>query len=215
MRGRSGCPTGQEKNSVGATGESLSDFLQGKVGYRVAPSSDPASPAHLPPEGKALGEMSPIWKPSFTNMLSNIFSLENASQIGLGIPEETAPLSYQRQRSPKRASESERAINPGSRGLPLVFFPPTFFKESRAPPPESAGPRGATPQGQLRSDPPVGYTAPYSPSSSGNPSIKFMFCTAAPEAPLPRLSKRAVMVVCSSWPQTMRRSWLVPTKVSE
>ncbi len=27
----------------------------------------------------------------------------------------------------------------GSRGLPLVFFPPTFFKESRAPPPESAG----------------------------------------------------------------------------
>ena len=86
-----------------------------------------------------MGEMSPIWKPSFTNMLSNIFSLENASQIGLGIPEETAPLSYQRQRSPKRASESERAINPGSRGLPLVFFPPTFFKESRAPPPESAG----------------------------------------------------------------------------
>ena len=32
---------------------------------------------------------------------------------------------------------------PGSRGLPLVFFPPTFFKESRAPPPESAGPPGA------------------------------------------------------------------------
>ena len=55
MRGRSGCSTGQEKNSVGATGESLSDFLQGKVGYRVAPSSDPASPAHLPPKGKALG----------------------------------------------------------------------------------------------------------------------------------------------------------------
>ena len=30
-------------------------FLQGKVGYRIAPSSDPASPAHLPPKGKALG----------------------------------------------------------------------------------------------------------------------------------------------------------------
>ena len=41
MRGRSTCPTGQEKNSVGATGESRSDFLQGKVGYRVAPSSAP------------------------------------------------------------------------------------------------------------------------------------------------------------------------------
>ena len=59
MRGRSTCPTGQEKNSVGATGESLSDFLQGKVGYRVAPSSDPASPAHLPPKGKALGREEP------------------------------------------------------------------------------------------------------------------------------------------------------------
>ena len=36
-----------------------SSFLQGKVGYRVAPSSDPASPAHLPPEGKALGREEP------------------------------------------------------------------------------------------------------------------------------------------------------------
>src|SRR5699024_11665017 len=107
----------------------------------------------------------------------------------------------------------------------------TFFKESRAPPPESAGdsrrrvhpatvptellpmtegpgplsphfsgemgtpagqaaPRGAAPQGQLRSGQTVGYADLYNPSSSGNPSIKFMFCTAAPEAPLPRLSKR-------------------------
>ena len=32
----------------------------------------------------------------------------------------------------------------GARGLPLVFFPPTFFKESRAPrPPESQGAPGA------------------------------------------------------------------------
>ncbi len=29
------------------------------------------------------------------------------------------------------------------------------------------------------------------PYSSGNPSISRMFCTAAPEAPLPRLSSRA------------------------
>ena len=172
MRGRSGCPTGQEKNSVGATGESLSDFLQGKVGYRVAPSSDPASPAHLPPEGKALGEMSPIWKPSFTNMLSNIFSPENASQIGLGIPEETAPLSYQRQRSPKRASESERAINPGSRGLPLVFFPPTFFKESRAPPRSSAGnPRCRAHPATVPTEPPADDRGP-PPGRRGNGALR-------------------------------------------
>ena len=48
MRGRPGCPTEQEKNSVEATGGSPPFlFLQGKVGYWIAPSSDPASPAHL------------------------------------------------------------------------------------------------------------------------------------------------------------------------
>ena len=48
MRGRPGCPTGQKKNSVEATaGSPRFLLLQGKVGYRIAPSSDPASPAHL------------------------------------------------------------------------------------------------------------------------------------------------------------------------
>ena len=48
MRGRPGCPTEQEKNSVEATGGSPPFlFLHGKVGYWIAPSSDPASPAHL------------------------------------------------------------------------------------------------------------------------------------------------------------------------
>ena len=61
MRGRPVCPTGQKKNSVGATGgSSLFLLLQGKVGYRVAPSSDPASPAHLPPKGKALSAGRPL-----------------------------------------------------------------------------------------------------------------------------------------------------------
>ena len=55
MRGRPGCPTGQKKNTVEATaGSPRFLLLQGKVGYRIAPSSDPASPAHLPPKGKAL-----------------------------------------------------------------------------------------------------------------------------------------------------------------
>ncbi len=49
MRGRPGCPTGQKKNSVEATDESPPFLLlQGKVGYQVAPSSDPVcAPAHL------------------------------------------------------------------------------------------------------------------------------------------------------------------------
>ena len=60
MRGRPTCPTGQKKNTVEATGGSPRFLLlQGKVGYRIAPSSDPASPAHLPPKGKALGREEP------------------------------------------------------------------------------------------------------------------------------------------------------------
>lgn len=38
----------------------------------------------------------------------------------------------------------------------------------------------------------------------------FMFCTAAPEAPFPRLSKRAVTVVFSSLPHTTSYSLFVP-----
>ena len=43
-----------------------------------------------------------------------------------------------------------------------------------------------------------------SPVVSGNPSMMFMFWTAAPEAPFPRLSKRAVTVNASSFPATTR-----------
>ena len=49
-----------------------------------------------------------------------------------------------------------------------------------------------------------------SPVVSSIPRTMFMFCTAAPEAPLPRLSKSAVTVVCSSLPHTTTRSSLVP-----
>ena len=178
MRGRPGCPTGQEKNSVEATGGSPPFlFLQGKVGYWIAPSSDPASPAHLPPEGKALG----VGAQRVENFLSQkcfpaYFFRKNASQIGFSIPDEIAPRPHQRQRSPKRANESERAIKTRVQGGALVFFPPTFFKESRAPPRSSAGnprcrvhpatvpaepptdDRGSRPMGGFT--PPPGSTAP-------------------------------------------------------
>ena len=58
MRGRPGCPTGQEKQPVGAT-VSNPPFLQGKVGYQIAPSSAPVCAlGHLPPEGKAFAQRS-------------------------------------------------------------------------------------------------------------------------------------------------------------
>ena len=141
MRGRPGCPTGQEKTSVGATVGSLA-FSTRKGWVQGRPLIRPGFAGPPSPQGEGFGawrHSGAGWKPSFPKMLSSIVSLENASQISLSIPEEIAPQPYQRQRSPKRASGSKRAINPGSRGLPLVFFPPTFFKESRAPPPESAG----------------------------------------------------------------------------
>ena len=37
-----------------------------------------------------------IWELSFAKMLSNIFFPKNASQIGFSIPEEIAPLPYQK-----------------------------------------------------------------------------------------------------------------------
>ena len=49
-----------------------------------------------------------------------------------------------------------------------------------------------------------------SPVASSMPSMMFMFWTAAPEAPLPRLSKRAVTLVWPSWPQTTIFKWFVP-----
>ena len=85
-----------------------------------------------------------IWRLSFTKMLFSIFFLENASQIGFGIPEEIAPLLYQRQRPPKRASGSKRAIKPGVQGAPP---PALFLPISR----EKWGPRRAGgPPGALR-----------------------------------------------------------------
>ena len=89
------------------------------------------------------------------------FPPKNASQIGLSIPEEIVPLSCQGQRSQKPASGNERLYKMGSRGLPLVFFPPTFFKESRAPPPESAGnPRCRVHPATVPTEPPTDDRGP-------------------------------------------------------
>ncbi len=140
---------------------------------RLGTGSPPHPPqcAHwgtFPPRGRLLhsGVVRAITGP--IKMLSSIFPLENASQIGLNIPEVTAPLSYQRQRSPKRANESERAIKTRVQGGALVFFPPTFSKESRAPPPESAGPPGALrPKGGFGAAHPKGTRSPTALSDGG------------------------------------------------
>ena len=85
----------------------------------------------------------------FWKMLLEHIFLENASQIGLSIPEGIAPRTDQRERSPKRASDSKRAIKPGSRGrAPALFLP--ISREKWGPPPGRRGPRGAAPRGLVR-----------------------------------------------------------------
>ena len=178
MRGRSGCPTGQEKHSVGATaGSPLFCFYKERLRTGSPPHPTRLRRATFPPRGR-------LWRLSFAKMLSSIFSLENASQIGLSIPEETAPLSYQRQRSPKRANESERAMNPGSRGLAPGPLSPHFSGEMGTPAGQ-AGPRGAAPQGRLRSCPPEGYAPPPAPPHTGVWLTRAATARAArtPEAP--------------------------------
>ena len=139
---------------MGRLARAAQTFYKERLGTKSPPH--PPQCAHwgtFPPEGKALGGGGTAgWNLSFTKMLSNIFSLENASQIGLGIPEETAPLSYQRQRSPKRASESERAMTPGPGGLPPALFLP-ISREKWGPPPGRRAPRGAAPRGTGKAPP--------------------------------------------------------------
>ena len=59
----------------------------------------------------------------FHKMLFQHIFPENASQIGLSIPEEIAPQTYQSQQSPNPASGNERAIKKGGAG----GIPPRLF----------------------------------------------------------------------------------------
>ena len=94
-----------------------------------------------------------IWKLSFAKMLSNIFPPENASQIGFRIPEVIAPRTDQRQRSPKRANESERAMNPGVQGRSPGPLSPHFSGEMGTPAGQAGPPGALRPEGA--SEPPT------------------------------------------------------------
>ena len=126
-------------------------FLQGKVGYWIAPSSDPASPAHLPPKGKALGcaslpvcETTPPSPPSWW-----------AGRYGRGM-QGRRPVSEHRKNLP--LATNQREVGPGRREplYALVFFPPAFFQRKPGSRPEPGGQRGAAPQGGFGGTPPEG-----------------------------------------------------------
>ena len=144
MRGRPGCPTGQEKKPVGATGSNPL-FYKERLGTESPPH--PPQCAHwgtFPPRGR-------LW-------------------VGMPLPVcETTPLSppswgagrYGRGtqgRRPGRKKEDPRRVPPnqkrwvqgGRTSSSLALFPPAFSGESRAPARGRAGPRGAAPRGLVR-----------------------------------------------------------------
>ena len=76
-----------------------------------------------------------IWKLSFTKCFFSIFFLENASQIGLSIPEGIAPRTDQRQRPPKTSEWQRAAIKPGVQGLAPGVLSSGFLPKKAGPPP--------------------------------------------------------------------------------
>ena len=148
MRGRPGCPTGQEKNSVGATGGSPPFLhLQGKVGYRIAPSSAPVCAlGHLPPKGKALGVgiTLPVYKTTPPSPPS-----WGAGRYGRWIH---GPQARQKKREdPRRVPPNQkRWVQGGRTSSSLVFFPPAFFQRKPGPRPGPGGQRGAAPRGLVK-----------------------------------------------------------------
>ena len=97
-----------------------------------------------------------IWGLSFGKCFLSIFFSENAFQIGLSIPEGIAPLLYQRQQSPKRASDSKRAINPGVQGRSPGPLSPHFSGEMGTPAGQAGPPGRCAPRPRKSLDHPKG-----------------------------------------------------------
>ena len=95
----------------------------------------------------------------FRKMLFEHISRKNASQIGFRIPEGIAPRTDQRQRSPKRASDSKRTIKAGVQGRSPGPLSPHFSGEMGTPAGQ-AGPPGRCAPRVLSRHPPLGYAAP-------------------------------------------------------
>ena len=135
MRGRPGCPTEQEKNSVEATGGSPPFlFLQGKVGYQIAPSSDPASPAHLPPKGKALGvgRTLLVCKTTPPSPPSRWAGRYGRRKMG-------RRPGRKKRGPPQGPPNQKRWVQGGRTSSSLVFFPPAFFQRKPGPRPGPGG----------------------------------------------------------------------------
>ena len=155
MRGRSTCPTGQKKNSVGTTGGSpLCSTRKGWVPNRplIRPSVHTGAPS---PRGEDFGGerrsgvveglfrgpcTCPDLETFFRKMLFPIFlpgKMRSKSVLGY---RRKQPHYRTRNNDPKNQRVGTSGYKTGGPGgLPPALFPPAFSGESRAPPPESAG----------------------------------------------------------------------------
>ena len=133
-------------------------FYKERLGTKSPPH--PPQCAHwgtFPPRGRLWGvEAQRVGNRLSPKCFSAYFFRKNAFQIGLSIPDVTAPLSYQRQRPPKRANESERAMNPGVQGRSPGPLSPHFSGEMGTPAGQAGPPGRCAPRPRKSLDHPKG-----------------------------------------------------------
>ena len=156
MWGRSTHSTGREKESVGATEGNGPVFLQGKVGYRIAPSSVTFGDS-FPPRG-SLWVVRPYMKKRPKS--GHVHGPRNSPT--------TVPL---RPITPKRASGNERAIKKGGPGGKAPgALSSGFLRRKPGSRPESGGnPRRRSGPAMVPTEPPADHRPPPSPGEFPRP----------------------------------------------
>ena len=166
MRGRPGCPTGQKKNSVGATaGSPLFYFYKERLGTKSPPH--PPQCAHwgtFPPRGRLWTweclfpseKPPPPARPAGGRAVTNVGLWAAGQSRNI---EKTSPW------PPTR----ERWVQGGRTSSSLALFPPAFSGESRAPARGRAGNGALRPKASEEPRPPEGYVVLHARPTGGPP----------------------------------------------
>ena len=167
MRGRPTCPTEQKKNSVGATGGSPF-FYKERLGTKSPPH--PPQCAHwgtFPPRGRLWG-----WEEPFPSTKPPLPARPAGGRAVTGVRYRAAGQAEKKEDPLQGPPNQKRWVQGGRTSSSLVFFPPTFFKESRAPPRSSAGnPRCRVHPATVPTEPPTDDRGP-PPGRRGLPWIE-------------------------------------------
>ena len=139
MRGRPGCPTEQEKNSVGATfgppfsASTRKGWVQGRP--LIRPSVRTGAPS---PQGEGFGR----WEVLFPSEKPPFPARPAGGRAVTGVRYRAAGQAEKRE-DPRRVPPTRKGGSREEEPLPpWCSFLRLSSKESRAPPPESAGPPG-------------------------------------------------------------------------